>query len=169
MKPRLHKVIQLEKLISLSRKEKGMSKKSAATQPQRFKDGLLKAAKAKDRKALEKLFHEDYYLLTHRGEIIDRESLLDGVLQSNANYADFLCRVPVHTRFQSEGDTIREVSEINLNGNGSGQPVETAEGAVGNYIYTAIYLRGEKGDLRVIASTVNKIEPPRIGKPNYAQ
>jgi hypothetical protein len=159
----------LRKLISLSKKEKGMSKKSAATQPQRFKDALLKAAKTKDRTAIEKFFHEDYYLLTHRGEIVDRQQLLDSLLQASANYAEFLCRVPVHTHFQLEGDTIREVSEINLNGNGSDQPVGTAEGAVGNYIYTAIYLKGEKGNLRVIASTVNKIEPPRIGKPNYAQ
>jgi len=118
-----------------------------------YYDECMEAARSKDRAALERLFHEDFFLVDDRGNVVDRDQMIESVLHAETNFTEFL-----HNRqrvqYQVRGGTIREVSELRLTGKYRDPTTDAIQGTHGYYVYHATYVQGEDGGLRVIASTI---------------
>jgi hypothetical protein len=133
-----------------------MNGRSIKGKLERLKKRIQAAAQARDRASMERLFKDDYYLVDERGAVIDREQMIESILDSRAGYAEFFFRPPLHTDYYSQQGTIREVSEIKLTEEPANEKIPPANGSLGNYLFTATYVRGAEGSLQVIANTITK-------------
>ena len=111
------------------------------------------AAASKDEAGLQELFHPDYYLVDDKGNVLTRQQVLDSVLHSDTAFAGFKYENALRTDYQYEGDTIREVSVVNLAGQYVHPATLETESIGDQYIYTATYVKGPKG-LQIIANTM---------------
>jgi hypothetical protein len=116
----------------------------------------MRATREKDRAGLEKLFHEHYYLVDDRGNVFNRDQMIDSVVHSDTNFAELLYHDPLHAQYQADGDTVREVREMKMKGKYVDPNTNTVRGVSSSFIYTATYVRSTYGQLRVLSNTMTK-------------
>lgn len=130
-----------------------LTKRSVNTDIQDYVEMCTDAALNKDQAGLEALFHPEYYLVDDKGNVHTRNQVIDSVLHSETGFTGFKYQNALRTDYQYEGDTIREVSEVQLSGKYMNPASQTMESIADSFIYTATYVKGPNG-LQIIANTM---------------
>jgi hypothetical protein len=130
-----------------------LTKRSVKGDVAAYVAACMEAAANKDEAGLQALFHPEYYLVDDKGNVHTRSQVIDSVLHSDTGFEGFKYQNALRTDYQYEGDTVREVSEVQLSGKYMNPTTEALENIGDQYIYTATYVRGPQG-LQIIANTM---------------
>jgi len=113
-----------------------------------LKEGFQRAAKSKDRSALELLLHANYSFLSPEGLIIGREQLIENILHPTTNFLNHnFNRVERKISVSADGNTVTEAADVDLIGDLIG------EDRTGAYINTATYVKRD-GRWQILANTI---------------
>lgn len=104
-----------------------------------LKREFQEASKRKDREALERMLHDDFTLVDPSGNIVDKRQLIEGIVHPGSTFADNFERNEQRTTFFEEGNLVREVADVRMEGKLQGRKV------TGDYINTATYIKGPQG------------------------
>jgi len=116
-----------------------MSQSNADQELKRFKQEFEKASKKKDRTALESMIHDEFTLVDPSGNIVDKQQLIDGIVDPKSTFADSFSRKEHKTTILADGSTARETADVSFNGKLKGKDIS------GQYINSATYVKGSSG------------------------
>jgi len=117
-----------------------MSKRNPDQELKKFKQHFEKAARQKDRAALEKMIHDDFTLVTPEGAVVQKNELINDIVDPTSNFMDSFFRTERKTVFHVDGNTARETADVKLKGRVGKRPQVD-----GDYVNTATYVRGSAG------------------------
>lgn len=117
-----------------------MSKRNPNQELKKFKQEFEKAARQKDRAALEKMVHDDFTLVTPEGGVVDKQELIDDIVDPASTFMNSFLRTEHKTVFHVNGDSARETADVKLKGR-----VGQRRSVAGEYVNTATYVRGAAG------------------------
>ncbi len=137
-----------------------LTKLSMEVELQEYYDSCKEATGSKDRAALERLIHADYNSVDDRGNLIDREQLINSVLHVRTEANNWTFTEFHRTLFHAETGTVRDISEVvYAPGSTYMDPVtQRVRDVTGAWVYTALYVRGPEGDLQMFSNTMTKRE-----------
>jgi len=134
-----------------------LTKRSVNVDVAAYVEECTDAVASKDQARLDALFHPEYYLVDDKGNVLTRSQVMDSVLHSETAFEGFKYQNALRSDYQYEGDTIREVSVVQLSGKYLHPGSQTMENLGDRYIYTATYVKGPNG-LQIIANTMTAIK-----------
>lgn len=117
-----------------------MSKRNPEQELKKFKQDFEKAARKKDRAALEKMIHNDFTLVTPEGHIVDKKELIADITDPSSDFMNSFLRAEHRTVFHVNGDTARETADVKIKGH-----LAKKRDISGDYVNTATYVHGTTG------------------------
>jgi ketosteroid isomerase-like protein len=115
----------------------------------KFKQDFEKAARHKDRPALEQMIHDDFTLVDPSGNLVDKRKLIDEIVHPDSDFMQNFSRAEHKTTIHISGDSARESADVKIKGKVAKRDY------TGDWINTTTFMKGPAG-WQIVGNTMTK-------------